>query len=40
MKPEDYEAFGIRVPMPGETPLSWQECLVLLSIKEEDEVLS
>jgi hypothetical protein len=36
MKPEDYEAFGIRLPMPSETPLSWQEVLVWLEIKNSE----
>ena len=27
------EQFGIRIPDVGETPLSWEEILVLLKIK-------
>jgi hypothetical protein len=31
----DYKLFGIRIPEPGETPLSWEEVLVWLRIKDE-----
>ena len=37
---ETFEEFGIRPPELGETPLSWQEVLVWLRMKEENEILS
>jgi hypothetical protein len=36
MTHDQYRLFGIRPPDLGETPLSWEEVLVWLRIKEEN----
>ena len=35
MRFDGYRLFGIRIPDLGETPLSWEEVLVWLRIKDE-----